>query len=97
MHTQPQQLLFLGERVGKKGDRGTLTRRLCWQSLISLLAGSVSSSGSRARKQPAHSWNACRLGEVAGAEESRETQALTVRTRSGQAHMALPTTAGSTH
>lgn len=52
---------------------GTLTRRLCWQRLISLSAGSASSSGSRARKQLALSWKVCRLEEAAGTEESRET------------------------
>lgn len=61
-----------------------LTRRLCWQSLILLSAGSASSSGSRDRKQEALSWKACRLREAARAEESTETWPLAVRTGSDQ-------------
>lgn len=96
-HTPSPTVSVPGGEGETKGDRGILTRRLCWQSLISLSAGSASSFSSRARKQLALSWKVCRLGEAAGSEDSKETRPLDARTGSGQAHMALANGAGSMH
>lgn len=70
-HAPKPTALVRGGQSGEQGDWDMLTRRLCWQSLISLSAVSASRFGSRARKWLALSWKVCRLRKAASTKENR--------------------------